>query len=62
MAVAPNGLRFALTVWQGRTAEGEFNPRGPQMAAKKVTKKLKKAKKISSTKTLTQYQWIKDSF
>lgn len=32
------------------------------MAAKKVTKKLKKAKKISSTKTLTQYQWIKDSF
>lgn len=29
------------------------------MAAKKATKKLKKAKKISNTKTL---QWIKSSF
>lgn len=29
------------------------------MATKKKTKKLKKAKKITNTKTL---QWIKDSF
>lgn len=32
------------------------------MATKKATKKIKKAKKISNTKTLTTYQWIKDSF
>jgi len=32
------------------------------MATKKATKKLKKAKKISNTKTLKgSYQWIKDS-
>lgn len=32
------------------------------MAPKKTTKKLKKAKKIASTKTLQSYQWIKNSF
>lgn len=32
------------------------------MATKKATRKLKKAKKIASTKTLQSYQWIKDSF
>ena len=37
---------------QALTASGRILPRGTNMAAKKAAKKLKKGKKIASTKTL----------
>lgn len=48
--------RFRSTMQQfvsrALTASGRILPRGINMAAKKAAKKLKKGKKIASTKTL----------